>query len=211
MVMKKWLTYLKAVWPFILALTGVLIMYFDCWSETFCPAIAHVWSGLFLYGVVAIAIGFISQLIILIVAFFRKWIRSYRVAALICLAGFILIWFLVPLKFDFFFLGGLSRVALAGGSEKLRKETLPLLNSSSTASISKEQWPESVKALGGDIRLLVNKEDRIIAIMLRPRNSMADEFGYIIQETPSDILPEAISDIVALWKVSDGVLFYQRP
>lgn len=101
---------------------------------------------------------------------------------------------------------------LAGSPTRVRQEAMQLLNSTREERPDWSELPPSIKKLRGWVG--VEHENRLVIIGLGRMFNMADEFGFVFQETdngePSSTYLESY-DFQKFWKLAEGVYLYEVP
>lgn len=107
-------------------------------------------------------------------------------------------------------IGGWSRLVFAGGPSRVHEEAIWLLNNTEEQQPDRSKVPPALKRLGGWIT--IEHENDLVILRLGRTSGMADEFGFVFQETDTD---EPGSDYLAefnflrFWKLADAVYFYE--
>jgi hypothetical protein len=199
--------------------------YVDPWSEVFCPRLSLylLWGVLFSFPVFVMA--FVFQCMYLAIALYRRWKLKRILTLVVLLFLFPILWQVKAIidtrinRWDIFPIGGWSKVLWVGGPRKLRTEALCIMNTApllitdtsshctSYWSPPKSDWPTSVRALRPS-HVTVDRKAQIVDVSIPRRDHFSDQFGFLIKKV--DTPAPKIFDNHRIWKITDGIYFYQK-
>jgi len=195
---------LRFSWPFVVALACLLFDWFDAWSETFCTRISRLWDGALLVCMGVFVLMFLAEFAYL----FSRRSRRERLLVGILLILFPLLALGHSLRAHFFFVGALSRIACAGGPKSLQTDATLMMQSASDGEVPQPGWPSGVTMIH-PLSVSVDKQKGTTHLHFLPRDHFADRFGLLIVR-PGSALCESDTLYFRLWRVSDGIWFYQE-
>lgn len=112
--------------------------------------------------------------------------------------------------FNSFILGGRTLLMFAGGTSHVRDEAIEMMKQTTDENPSESELPSTLKRLNGWVE--IEHDNHLVIVGFGRAYGMADEFGLILLE---DLHSEPNSryinslDFHRLWKLEDGVYFYQ--
>ncbi|MBI5297177.1 MAG: hypothetical protein HY869_17000 [Chloroflexi bacterium] len=228
---EKFLTVLKIFTPrngFLIFLAGLFILlvpYLYSWSLVVFPLLSLLLLILIILGVQEVIV-FVT---LILSAFYTLSTLALNTSIKtkvfsVCFFVVLITTFLTSKPdYDFrnggsaFLLGAQTRLAWAGGSEKVKTDALRLLTQQPDESglINSELWSNSLKRTGAT-RIYIDKESQSVAIFIPAGNGFSDfdEFGYLFTY---DRVPnvaflkiEGYGLVIHYWKLADGVYFFNR-
>jgi hypothetical protein len=164
-------------------------------------------------------LAFLGYLVYFMGIIRKKWSPNQTRLALVPLVVLPMLWFaLLPIgatkierRINSFSIGGWTRMMFAGGSTIVRSDGIKLLESTNQEEPGMDEWPSSIKNLGGWV--VAEKDKQLLLIGIGRMFNMADEFGFIIPkeigETPIPRYLEK-SQFYRIWKIADGIYFFER-
>lgn len=164
-------------------------------------------------------LAFLCYLAYFMIVVRKKWTTKQKRLALFPLVAFPIFWLaLLPIgttrierRINSFSIGGWTRMMFAGGSTIIRSDGIKLLESTNQEEPDMDEWPSSIKILGGWV--VVEKDKQLLLVGIGRMFNMADEFGFIIpKETGETPIPRYLekSEFYRIWKIADGIYFFER-
>jgi hypothetical protein len=208
---------------FVAGVASLFLPHFSGWLDVVFPAIAQYMLLPYLFWGIFFSVAFFLLLLHLLSLFFLKSSGRAKIIATSLLAGLIVLFLGIYPNFStekylgskqrvsFFAVGGQTRIAWAGGSEIIKNDALALLSQQTDEKgyVSRELWADSLKRLGVYWIRMDRETESVIVYIPRTELFDAAQFGYLINngETPE---PEALkSRGYRLWKLDEGLYFFQ--
>lgn len=182
-------------------------LFFDCWSEVFCPVLSRSW----------VILGFVASLT-LIISVVLVWstnlISVRRCVAPNCLRMMAIrsvLCFLLLLaacfKCQFFGVGAVSRVSLCGGADNVRQRILAnfMDPDSGRLRMALSNSPIDLPiGMRDDGEYTISSSPTKVMIQIPARHSFADSFFYVIL---LDENASYLDDAFRTWKIGKGFYF----
>ncbi len=209
-----------SIWSLLLLLTGISYLMspiIDGWSEVYlAPWINNTLFWLALDAVIIILLLFqlifLGYKLILAKCLIYKQVIFSLVT--IVILGSVLS-FLDVKKSDLrilgFQVGAKSKIRSAGGKESIIEDSLQFLQSEDQAAEALV-YPDSLSQLGAT-RVTLDKELRFVNIQIRSRDSLSDQFGYLINHNQLNHLDfEEImsSSNFRIWEIEQRIYLYEK-
>ena len=182
-------------------------MFFDCWSEVFCPVVSRSWIVLGFVAswalIVSVVLVWATTLISIRRCVTSHLRRTMAIRSVLCL----LLLFAACFKCQFFGVGAVSRVLLSGGADHVRQRILANFIDPDSGRLRTAHTNSPLDFLNGmrdGEPYIFSSSPTEITIQIPARHSFADTFFYVI------LLDENASytgDAFRTWKIGKGLYF----